>query len=127
MSAHLTIDRSSVAENQNSGENYGERTQRQRGRDRCSGLVLDFRESTANPKVNREPTVTPSPYGQHQMGPITGAYLNRERWRVMIGLTIRLVLFVALMSVILMGVFSVFGIILLLLVAAPILFIFALL
>jgi hypothetical protein len=61
------------------------------------------------------------------MGPITGAYLNRERWRVMIGLTIRLVLFVALMSVILMGVFSVFGIILLVLLAAPILFIFALL
>jgi hypothetical protein len=61
------------------------------------------------------------------MGPITGAYLNRERWRAMIGLTIRLVLFVALMSVILMGVFSVFGIILLLLVAAPILFLFALL
>ena len=61
------------------------------------------------------------------MGSITGAYLNRERWRAMIGLTIRLVLFVALMSVILMGVFSVFGIILLLLVAAPILFIFALL
>jgi hypothetical protein len=61
------------------------------------------------------------------MGPITGAYLNRERWRAMIGLTIRLVLFVALMSVILIGVFSVFGIILLLLVAAPILFIFALL
>ena len=45
----------------------------------------------------------------------------------MIGLTIRLIVFVALMSVILMGVFSVFGIILLLLVAAPILFIFALL
>ena len=43
----------------------------------------------------------------------------------MIGLTIRLVLFVVLMSVILMGVFSVFGIILLRLVAAPILFIFA--
>jgi len=44
----------------------------------------------------------------------------------MIGLTIRLVLFVVLMSVILVGLFSVFGIILLLLVAAPILFIFAL-
>ena len=37
------------------------------------------------------------------------------------------VLFVALMSVILMGVFSVFGIILLLLVALPVLFLFALL
>jgi hypothetical protein len=58
---------------------------------------------------------------------IDGAHLNRESWRVMIGLTIRLVLFVALMSVILVGLFSVFGIILLLLVAAPILFIFALL
>ena len=45
----------------------------------------------------------------------------------MIGLTIRLVLFVVLMSIILIGVFSVFGIILLLLVAAPILFLFALL
>ena len=73
------------------------------------------------------PAVTPSPYGQHQMDLIDGVDLNRERWRVMIGLTIRLVLFVALMSVILMGVFSVFGIILLLLVAAPVLFLFALL
>ena len=45
----------------------------------------------------------------------------------MIGLTIRLVVFVTLMSVILMGVFSVFGIVLLLLVAAPVLFLFALL
>ena len=72
-------------------------------------------------------SVTPSPYCPHQMGPITGAYLSRERWREMIGLTIRLVVFVALMSVILMGVFSVFGIILLLLVAAPVLFLFALL
>ena len=73
------------------------------------------------------PTVTPSPYGPHQMDLIDGVYLNRERWRVMIGLTIRLVVFMALMSVILMGVFSVFGIILLLLVAAPVLFLFALL
>jgi hypothetical protein len=61
------------------------------------------------------------------MGPITGVHLDPERWRAMIGLTIRLIVFVGLMSVILMGVFSVFGIILLLLVAAPILFIFALL
>jgi len=44
----------------------------------------------------------------------------------MISGAIRLVLFVVLMSVILMGVFSVFGIILLLLVAVPVLFIFAL-
>ena len=58
---------------------------------------------------------------------IDGVDLNRERWRVMIGLTIRLVLFVAVMSVILIGVFSVFGIILLLLVAVPVLFLFALL
>jgi hypothetical protein len=61
------------------------------------------------------------------MDRIGGAHLDRERWRVMIGLTIRLVLFVVLMSIILIGVFSVFGIILLLLVAAPILFLFALL
>ena len=73
------------------------------------------------------PTVTPSPYGPRQMDRIGGAHLDRERWRVMIGLTIRLVLFVVLMSIILIGVFSVFGIILLLLVAAPILFLFALL
>jgi hypothetical protein len=45
----------------------------------------------------------------------------------MIGLTIRLVLFLVLMSVILIGVFSVFGIILLALVMAPVLFLFALL
>lgn len=45
----------------------------------------------------------------------------------MIGLTIRLVLFLALMSVILLGVFSVFGIILLVLMAAPVQFLFALL
>ena len=45
----------------------------------------------------------------------------------MIGLTIRLVLFVVPMSVIVMAVFSVFGIILLFLVAAPVLFLFALL
>jgi len=44
----------------------------------------------------------------------------------MISGTIRLVLFVVLMSVILMGVFSVFGIILLLLLAVPVLFLFAL-
>jgi hypothetical protein len=61
------------------------------------------------------------------MGLITGVHLSQERWRVMIGLTIRLIVFVALMSVILIGVFSVFGIILLLLVAAPVLFLFALL
>ena len=78
-------------------------------------------------KASGDWSVTPSPYGQHQMDVTDGVHLNRERWRVMIGLTIRLVVFVALMSVILMGVFSVFGIILLLLVAAPILFIFALL
>ena len=71
--------------------------------------------------------VTPCPYCPHQMGPITGAYLSRERWREMIGLTIRLVVFVILMSVIVMAVFSVFGIILLFLVAAPVLFLFALL
>jgi hypothetical protein len=58
---------------------------------------------------------------------ITGVRLDRERWRVMIGLTIRLILFLVLMSVILMGVFSVFGIILLALVMAPVLFLFALL
>ena len=45
----------------------------------------------------------------------------------MIGLTIRLVVFVILMSVIVMAVFSVFGIILLFLVAVPVLFLFALL
>ena len=78
-------------------------------------------------KAGRDRTVTPSPYCPHQMDLIDGVYLNRERWREMIGLTIRLVVFVALMSVILMGVFSVFGIILLLLVAAPVLFLFALL
>ena len=44
----------------------------------------------------------------------------------MIGLTIRLIVFVVLMSVILIGVFSVFGIILLLLLAVPVLFLFAL-
>jgi len=44
----------------------------------------------------------------------------------MISGTIRLIVFVVLMSVILMGVFSVFGIILLLLLAVPVLFIFAL-
>ena len=78
-------------------------------------------------KAGRDRTVTPSPYCPRQMDVIDGVHLNRERWRVMIGLTIRLVVFVALMSVILMGVFSVFGIILLLLVAAPVLFLFALL
>lgn len=46
---------------------------------------------------------------------------------MMIGLTIRLILFVVLVSVIVLGVFSVFGIILLMLVAAPLLFFFALL
>jgi hypothetical protein len=61
------------------------------------------------------------------MGPITGAYLNRERWRVMIGLKIRFALFLVLMSIIFLAVFSVFGIILLVLVAAPVLFLFALL
>lgn len=44
----------------------------------------------------------------------------------MIGLTIRLILFVALVSVMLIGVFSVFGIIILLLVMVPVLFLFAL-
>jgi len=44
----------------------------------------------------------------------------------MIGLTIRLILFVALASVLLVGVLSVFGIILLLLVMVPVLFLFAL-
>ena len=78
-------------------------------------------------KARRDWTVTPSPYCPRQMDVIGEAHLDRERWRVMIGLTIRLVLFVAVMSVILIGVFSVFGIILLLLVAAPILFLFALL
>ena len=78
-------------------------------------------------KAGGDWTVTPSPSCSRQMGPITGAYLSRERWRVMIGLTIRLVLFVVLMSVIVMAVFSVFGIILLFLVAAPVLFLFALL
>jgi hypothetical protein len=75
----------------------------------------------------RGPTVTPSPYCPHQMGPITGAYLNRERWRAMIGLKIRFALFLVLISLIFLAVFSVFGIILLFLVAAPVLFLFALL
>ena len=44
----------------------------------------------------------------------------------MISGTIRLIVFVVLMSVILIGVFSVFGIILLLLLAVPVLFLFAL-
>ena len=78
-------------------------------------------------KAGGDWSVTPSLYGPHQMGPIDGAHLSRERWREMIGLTIRLVVFVILMSVIVMAVFSVFGIILLFLVAAPVLFLFALL
>ena len=44
----------------------------------------------------------------------------------MIGLTIRLILFVVVLSIVLVGVLSVFGIILLMLVMAPILFVFAL-
>jgi hypothetical protein len=125
MSAHLSINRSSVTENQTPVRTMAREPN-------TAEVVIDAADwfsifGNRRRSQGHGPTVTPSPYGQHQMGPITGAYLNRERWRVMIGLTIRLVLFVALMSVILMGVFSVFGIILLLLVAAPILFIFALL
>ncbi len=45
----------------------------------------------------------------------------------MIGLKIRFALFLVLMSIIFLAVFSVFGIILLVLVAAPVLFLFALL
>jgi len=44
----------------------------------------------------------------------------------MIGLTIRLILFVVVPSIVLVEVLSVFGIILLMLVMAPILFVFAL-
>ncbi len=79
----------------------------------------------ARPRGDR--TVTPGPYCRLQMDLIAKAHLNRERWRVMISGTIRLIVFVVLMSVILMGVFSVFGIILLLLLAVPVLFLFALL
>ena len=125
MSAHLTIDRSSVEENQTPAKTMAIEPNTNRGR--WSGLVLDFRESMAHPRVDREPTVTPDPYCPRQMDLITGVRLDRERWRVMIGLTIRLILFLVLMSVILMGVFSVFGIILLALVMAPVLFLFALL
>ena len=71
MSAHLTINRSSVEENQNSGENYGERTQHRRGRDRCSGLALDFRESTAQPRARAHCHTLPirsAPDGPHHRG-----------------------------------------------------------
>ena len=86
-----------------------------------SGLIW---ANGARPRGDR--TVTPGPYCQRQIDLIDGVHLDRERRRVMISGAIRLVLFVVLMSVILMGVFSVFGIILLLLVAVPVLFIFAL-
>jgi len=72
-------------------------------------------------------SVTPSPYCPLRVGVIDEVQPKPERWRVMIGMTIRLILFVVLMSIILIGVFSVFGIILLMLVAAPLLFLFALL
>ena len=80
---------------------------------------------TAQPKAGGR-AVTPGPYCRLQIDLITGVHLDRERRQVMISGTIRLVLFVVLMSVILMGVFSVFGIILLLLLAVPVLFLFAL-